>query len=46
MSVAQQGGNVARVARLALENRTGKNVVTGLNAKTALGVNKDNIDSQ
>ena len=46
MSVAQQGGNVARVARLALENRTGKNVVTELNAKTALGLKEDNIDNQ
>ena len=46
MSVAQQGGNVARVARMALENRTGKNVVTELNAKTALGLKKDNIDNQ
>ena len=46
MSVAQQGGNVARVARLALENRTGKNVVTELNAKTVLGLKEDNIDNQ
>lgn len=34
--VAQQGGNVARVARLELEAKTGKKVVTALNAKTAL----------
>ena len=34
--VAQQGGNVARVARRELESRTNKNVVTSLNAKTAL----------
>jgi hypothetical protein len=34
--VAQQGGNVARVARQELEERTGKKVVTALNAKTAL----------
>lgn len=34
--VAQQGGNVARVARLELEQKTGKKVVTELNAKTAL----------
>jgi len=34
--VAQQGGNVAKVARLELEAKTGKKVVTALNAKTAL----------
>ncbi len=31
--VAKQGGNVAKVARLELEAKTGKKVVTGLNAK-------------
>lgn len=34
--VAKQGGNVARVARLELEAKTGKKVVTALNAKDAL----------
>ena len=34
--VAQQGGNVARVARKELEARTGKKVVTALNAKSFL----------
>lgn len=34
--VAQQGGNVARVARLELEAKTGKKVVNSLNAKEAL----------
>lgn len=34
--VAAQGGNVAKVARLELEQKTGKKVVTPLNAKTAL----------
>jgi hypothetical protein len=34
--VAQQGGNVAKVARLELEAKTGKKVVTSLNAKTGL----------
>ncbi len=34
--VAQQGGNVAKVARKELENKTGKKVVTNLNAKTFL----------
>ena len=34
--VAAQGGNVAKVARLELEQKTGKRVVTPLNAKTSL----------
>lgn len=34
--VAQQGGHVAKVARLELEAKTGKKVVTALNAKDAL----------
>jgi hypothetical protein len=34
--VAKQGGNVAKVARLELEAKTGKNVVTALNAKDGL----------
>ncbi len=34
--VAQQGGNVANVARKALEEKTGKKVVSNLNAKKAL----------
>lgn len=34
--VAQQGGNVAKVARQELEAQTGKKVVSELNAKTAL----------
>lgn len=34
--VAKQGGNVAKVARLELEAKTGKKVVTSLNAKDAL----------
>jgi hypothetical protein len=38
--VAKQGGNVAKVARLELEAKTGKNVVSALNAKDALeGIN-------
>jgi hypothetical protein len=36
--VAKQGGHVAKVARLELEAKTGKKVVTSLNAKTALGI--------
>ncbi len=40
-NVAKQGGKVARVARLELEARTGKKVVSPLNAKQALtGKNK------
>jgi len=39
--VARQGGNVAKVARLELEARTGKKVVTGLNAKKALKALKE-----
>lgn len=35
--VARQGGNVAKVARLELEARTGKKVVTPMSAKKALG---------
>ncbi|HLG33497.1 MAG TPA: Bro-N domain-containing protein [Bacteroidia bacterium] len=34
--VAKQGGNVAKVARKELEAKTGKKVVTSLNAKSAL----------
>jgi len=41
--VAQQGGNVAKVARKALEAKTGKKVVTALNAKTALQLKKGNV---
>jgi hypothetical protein len=38
--VARQGGNVAKVARLELEAKTGKKVVTSLNAKSVLPQNK------
>lgn len=45
-AVAKQGGNVAKVARKELEARTGKKVVSALNAKTTLqlkdGINKIN----
>jgi len=34
--VAKQGGNVAKVARIELEAKTGKNVITSLNAKGLL----------
>jgi hypothetical protein len=36
--VAKQGGNVAKVALKELEAKTGKKVVTSLNAKSALGL--------
>jgi hypothetical protein len=35
-AVAQQGGNVAKVARMELEAKTGSKVVTALNAKESL----------
>ena len=35
-TVAKQGGDVARVAKEALEEKTGKKVVTSLNAKSVL----------
>ena len=38
--VAQQGGNVAKVARKELEAKTGKKVVTAINAKTVLQLKK------
>ena len=41
--VAKQGGNVARVARKELEARTGKKVVTSLNAKTALQLEESKL---
>lgn len=42
--VAKQGGNVAKVAMKELETQTGKKVVTALNAKDALKLNKGNND--
>lgn len=42
-NVAKQGGNVANVARLELEAKTGKKVVSPLNAKTTLK-GKDNSE--
>ena len=43
--IAQQGGNVAKVARKELEARTGKKVVTELNAKTTLQLKKGKEDN-
>src|SRR6185312_3246956 len=42
--VARQGGNVARVARRELEAKTGRKVVTALNAKDHLPLQNDNDD--
>jgi hypothetical protein len=42
VKVAQQGGNVAKVALQELEARTGKKVVSSLNAKAVLQLKKDN----
>ena len=39
--VAEQGGNVAKVAMQELEARTGKKVVSPLNAKAVLQLKKD-----
>ncbi len=36
--IARQGGNVAKVARQELESKTGKKVISPLNAKTVLGI--------
>ena len=36
--VAKQGGNVAKVARKELEAKTGKKVVSALNAKSVLNL--------
>jgi hypothetical protein len=41
--VAAQGGNVAKVARRELEAKTGKKVVTGLNAKNVLSLKNKTI---
>lgn len=43
IDVARRGGNIARDARLKLEEETGKKVVSPLNAKTGLRLNKENI---
>jgi hypothetical protein len=40
--VAKQGGNVAKVARKELEARTGKKVITSLNAKKVLQLKSSN----
>ena len=42
--VARQGGEVARNARLELEAKTGKKVVTPLNAKDGILLKGDELD--
>jgi hypothetical protein len=44
-TVAKQGGNVAKVALKELEAKTGKKVVTALNAKKILGLMDSNKKS-
>ena len=41
-NIARQGGKVAQVAREQLESQLGHSVVSPLNAKTTLGLNKEN----
>ena len=41
MAVANRGGNVARQARLQLEQETGKRVVSGSNSKQLKHVDKE-----
>jgi BRO family, N-terminal domain len=45
IKVAQQGGNVAKVALQELEARTGKKVVSSLNAKSVLQLKKNSDES-
>lgn len=44
-NVAQQGGKVARVAREQLESQLGHSVISPLNAKTGLRLNKENRET-
>ncbi len=46
MLVAEQGGNVAKVALKELESKTGKKVVTSLNVKSSLGQKKSDDNSE
>ncbi len=43
--VARQGGEIARNARAELEAKTGRPVVTSMNARTALQLNQDNEEN-
>ena len=44
--VARQGGEIARNARAELEAKTGRPVVTSMNAKTSLQLNQNNEENQ
>ena len=44
--VAQQGGNVAKVALKELEAKTGKKIVSALNAKSILSLNGGNYKDE
>lgn len=44
--VARQGGEIARNARAELEAKTGRPVVTSMNAQTALQLNQNNEENQ
>lgn len=44
--VARQGGEIARNARAELEAKTGRPVVTSMNAKTAVQLNQNNEENQ
>lgn len=46
IDVAKQGGTIARNARLELEERTGQKVVSPLNAKSVIELNKDNKNNE
>ncbi len=46
MDIARQGGNIARHARLELEQKTGKKVVSPLNAKSILQINEKSKNDQ
>ena len=39
MDVAEEGGEIARNARMELEAKTGKAVISPLNAKTGIAIN-------
>jgi hypothetical protein len=45
IDVAQRGGNIAKQARLKLEEETGKKVVSPLNAKNVLAIAEDKKQS-
>lgn len=46
VDIARQGGNIAKHARLELEQKTGKKVISPLNAKSVLQINKKNENTQ